>query len=141
MSPPETTNGPVKRKQLSDQLDRLDGIIDCLAEGLNSAVADAAREGTRAAVKDAILEIVANPELRALVGRADPAPAPPRPSAWARLRAKVADATAAVLGTVRPAAAAAADRCRAAKAAMMSSARAVATAWQVKKIVLVGLGI
>src|SRR5438105_5768552 len=55
------------RKQLSDQLDRLDGIIDALAEGLNGAVADAAREGTRLAVKDAIVEILSNPELRALI--------------------------------------------------------------------------
>ena len=62
-----TTNGRPKRKQLSEQLDRLDGIIDVLAEGLNKAVADAAREGTRLAVKDAILEILTNPELRSLI--------------------------------------------------------------------------
>jgi hypothetical protein len=52
-----TTNGK-PRKQLSDQLDRLDGIIDALADGLNQAVIDAAREGTRLAVKDAIVEIM-----------------------------------------------------------------------------------
>ena len=40
--PETTTNGKPKRKQLSEQLDRLDGIIDVLAEGLNKAVADAA---------------------------------------------------------------------------------------------------
>lgn len=62
-----TINGRPKRKQLSEQLDRLDGIIDALADGLNKAVADAAREGTRLAVKDAILEILSNPELRALI--------------------------------------------------------------------------
>ena len=33
-------NGKPGRKQLSDQLDRLDGIIDCLAGGLSEAVAD-----------------------------------------------------------------------------------------------------
>lgn len=71
----ETINGRPKRKQLSEQLDRLDGIIDALAEGLNKAVADAAREGTRLAVKDAILEIISNPELRALLASSTP-PAP-----------------------------------------------------------------
>ena len=62
MSTATATNGKPQRKQLSDQLDRLDGIIDALAEGLNGAVADAAREGTRLAVKDAIVEIMTNPE-------------------------------------------------------------------------------
>ena len=47
------SNHKLPRKQLADQLDRLDGILDALSEGLNGAVADAAREGTRLAVKDA----------------------------------------------------------------------------------------
>ena len=67
MSATDTMNGKPQRKQLADQLDRLDGIIDALAAGLNQAVADAAREGTRLAVKDAIVEIMTNPELRALL--------------------------------------------------------------------------
>jgi hypothetical protein len=54
------TNGK-PRKQLSEQLDRLDSIIDVLAEGLPGAVTDACREGARAAVKDAIIEIVSTP--------------------------------------------------------------------------------
>jgi hypothetical protein len=60
------------RKQLSDQLDRLDTIIDALGEALPEAVADAAREGTRAAVREAILEILANPDLRTAVLAAAP---------------------------------------------------------------------
>src|SRR5436305_4270712 len=94
-----TTNGKPQRKQLSDQLDRLDGIIDCLADGLNQAVADAAREGTRLAVKDAIVEILTNPDLRAAVRAAGEAAGPPtdaRPNFWQRLKAKAAAATAAV---------------------------------------------
>src|SRR4051812_19026608 len=59
-----TTNGRRARKQLSDQLDRLDAILDALAEGLPGAVADACREGARQAVKDAVVEILTNPELR-----------------------------------------------------------------------------
>src|SRR5438105_3404829 len=105
-------NGPVKRKQLSDQLDRLDTIIDALAEALPEAVADAARDGTRQAVRDAIVEILTNPELRGLVATVTPPaamtfePAPPepagpiepRPGFWARARARLSAAKAAVLG-------------------------------------------
>ena len=70
------TNGRLPRKQLADQLDRLDGIIDLLGEGLSQAVADACRDGSRLAVKDAILEILGNPELRRLIGGNAPVAAP-----------------------------------------------------------------
>lgn len=77
------TNGKPQRKQLGDQLDRLDGIIDCLADALPAAVADTVRDGARQAVKDAVLELLANPELRSLFARPTaepPAPTPPTPS-------------------------------------------------------------
>jgi hypothetical protein len=38
------------RRQLGDQLDRLDGILDVLAEALPAAVADACKEGAREAL-------------------------------------------------------------------------------------------
>ena len=61
MSATATTNGRLPRKQLGDQLDRLDSILDGLSDALNEAVADAAREGARAAVKDRVetVELVA----------------------------------------------------------------------------------
>ena len=62
-----TLNGKAPRKQLGDQLDRLDSIIAALADGLPGAVADACKEGARAAVKDAVIEILTNPELRGLI--------------------------------------------------------------------------
>ena len=93
MSATATMNGKPQRKQLADQLDRLDGIIDALAEGLNQAVIDAAREGTRLAVKDAIVEILTDPALRAKLLQAaalEPVAAPvaaePKPSFWTRLK-------------------------------------------------------
>ncbi|MFO0806444.1 MAG: hypothetical protein U0791_25345 [Gemmataceae bacterium] len=108
-------NGRPQRKLLSEELDRLDSIIDSLAEGLPVAVAAAAREGTRAAMKDAIIEIIANPELRALLQGGNPAPIPaaapvaetavPHPSLWARIKAKIAATKAAVSIRVRAAAA------------------------------------
>ena len=98
-------NGKAQRKQLSGQLDRLDTIIDALAEGLPGAVTDACREGARAAVKDAIIEIFTNPEIRALLDTLrtvrEPAPAHARaPGLWTRLKAKAAAARAKVSGAV-----------------------------------------
>src|SRR5688500_14001723 len=101
MSATATATNGKPRKQLSDQLDRLDSIIDVLAEGLPGAVTDACREGARAAVKDAIIEIVSNPELRALLAPVrsapvapppEPAPEPRKPSPWAKFKALLAAA-------------------------------------------------
>jgi hypothetical protein len=111
MTATSTLNGKPQRKQLADQLDRLDAILDALAEGLPGAVAEACRDGARLAVKDAIIEIVTNPELRALLApvRADrepilatPAPAaePKTPSFWSRLKAQIAALRAALKGAV-----------------------------------------
>ena len=92
-----TMNGKLPRKQLSDQLDRMDTLIDGLADALPEAVADACRDGARQAVKDAVLEILGSPELRALItevatARAmpTPEPMPAKPPIWTRLRAKLA---------------------------------------------------
>lgn len=94
------TNNKPQRKQLSDQLDRLDDILDALSEGLNGAVADAAREGTRLAIKDAIIEIMTDPTLRARLHETtalEPAPEPARkPGWWARLKAQAGRVLAAV---------------------------------------------
>jgi hypothetical protein len=90
-------NERAARKQLSDQLDRLDGILDALGEGLNGAVAEAAREGTRLAVKDALVEMMTDPALRARLHQATaPAPEPAQPERrsgfWGRLKAKAGQA-------------------------------------------------
>jgi hypothetical protein len=78
------TNNGTQRKQLSDQLDRLDGILDGLAEALNGAVADAVRDvigqAVRQAVHAAVTEVLASPDLlRAALERHAPASAPPAP--------------------------------------------------------------
>ena len=128
-------NGRPQRKLLSEELDRLDSIIDALAEGLPEAVAAAAREGTRAAVKDAILEIVSNPELRALLQNsatvAPPAPAPSEPvatgpSLWTRIKLKLAAAKAAVV-----------ERASVAKTLVVHAARTLAAVLPVKQIAIV----
>jgi hypothetical protein len=65
-----TSNNRPQRKQLSEQLDRLDSMLDGLSDGLNSAVAEATREGTRLALKDALVEIMTDPALRAKLHQA-----------------------------------------------------------------------
>ena len=66
MSNTSTSNGS-QRKSLAQQLDRLDNIIDALAEGLNEAVADAVRQAVTVAVQqsvEAVLrEVLSRPEL------------------------------------------------------------------------------
>ena len=90
------------RRQLSDQLDRMDEILDVLGEGLAGAVVDAMKAGTALAVKQALVEILSNPELLATIrGGVPPATVrtkaesvlssgPARPSLWSRLKAKAA---------------------------------------------------
>ena len=120
-----TANGKAPRKQLSDQLDRLDSIIDALSEGLNGAVCDAARDGTKSAVREVLVELLTNPETRGLLRQVvvqdmptEPAPAaaippepasPPaadRPSWWARAKSAVGQAATTVTGKVKAAVAA-----------------------------------
>jgi hypothetical protein len=69
------------RKTLASQLDRLDQVLDGLAENLNQAVADA----VQGAVPKALVEVPTSPELIPLVtgaaGRTAPTPAPVPPEA------------------------------------------------------------
>jgi hypothetical protein len=80
----ETVDGKT-RKTLAGQLDRLDSILDGLSEGLNGAVADAVREATGAAVEQAVhkalLEVLTNPDVLALLAGAAPPRQPASPAA------------------------------------------------------------
>ena len=62
------TNGQA-RKSLAEQIDRLDAMLDGLADGLNDAVAMVVKEAVGVAVKEAmqavLREALANPELLA----------------------------------------------------------------------------
>lgn len=73
-------NGRVSRKTLSDQIDRLDGILDGLSDGLNDAVVSAVREAVGVAVHEAVRtvlsEVMCNPEVLAKL-RAHVAPPAP----------------------------------------------------------------
>jgi hypothetical protein len=146
------TNGKPQRKQLADQLDRLDAILDAIAEGLPGAVTDACREGARAAVKDAIIEIVTNPELRALLGSTAPAPVaaaqspepepePKKPGLWSRLKAKLAAARDAVTGAATRAKGAVTARCRAARDTVATLGQTAGEALPWKRMLWVSAGV
>jgi hypothetical protein len=110
-------NGRPQRKLLAEQLDRLDQIIDGLVEGLPEAVAAAAREGTRLAVKDAILEVMTNPDLRAVFQNPQPSVSmqgdvASKPSLWTRIKAGIAMAKAGVVERVHAVKRAAGRVCR-----------------------------
>jgi len=145
-----STNGKPTRKQLADQLDRLDSIIDLLADGLPQAVADATREGARQAVRDVILELLTNPELRTLIAglapAAQPAPAP-EPSAPPAAPASSAHAPAKsefwgrVKEQCKVVKAATVRKCRAAKTAVANTVRTLAAVMPLKKMLLVGAGV
>jgi hypothetical protein len=71
------TNSKV-RKSLSEQIDRLDKILDGLAAALNGAVADAVTQAVSLAVKEAVqtvlTEVLANPDVRAQLQGSTAAP-------------------------------------------------------------------
>jgi hypothetical protein len=154
-----TLNGKPQRKQLSQQLDRMDGIIDCLADALPEAVADACRDGAKAAVQQAVTDLFARPEFLArfaeLAARsaqtiapvpvAVPAtPTPPanaRPSSWERMKAKLREWTAAVTGGVVTACTAVKAGVRTAAGTVAATARTLSNTLPVRRIVTVAVGV
>jgi hypothetical protein len=100
MTTTTNTNGRTMRKSLADQIDRLDGILDGLANALNESVAQAVRDvitqAVTEAVQAAVTEVLSSPELlRAALARHEPpeaipvpAPAPePRPTLTEKIKA------------------------------------------------------
>jgi len=144
-------NGAPQRKQLSDQLDRLDGIIDTLADGLTEAVRDAVSKGTATALQQVLLELVANPATRELLRQTlapAPAPADTAITAEAPATSRKASFLARCKGTVVsmarnvaaiPGKILAGVKGLARKAKGLS--RRLNVAWQLKKAAVVGLGI
>jgi hypothetical protein len=82
-----TINRP--RKNLADQINRLDSLLDGLANNLNEAVASAVQQAVATAVKEAVttgvtqalVEVLTNPELQQLLRPpTTPPPSPPAAS-------------------------------------------------------------
>jgi hypothetical protein len=80
------SNGKTRRT-LAEQIDRLDVVLDALADNLNAAVATAVKDAAGSAVKEAVHEalmrVLTNPELLALLGGAARAHSPEPPLAAA----------------------------------------------------------
>ncbi len=136
------TNGKT-RKTLSDQLDRLDNILDALSEGLNGAVADAVREAAGAAVqeavKQALITVMTDSNVLALISgaaraQADAPPAPNVSTAAAASRPGLRER----LGAVG---AWAGQKVRAARRGLGGLAGRLAPLWQFRKQLLVALGV
>lgn len=116
-------NGRPPRKQLGDQIDRLDAILDGLAEALNGAVAEAAAAATRAAVREVLAELLLSPEVLAVLkAAANPNPAPMQPQLT--VAARLCRAATAVTSSVRSATTAVV---RAARSAATCAAGAIAS--------------
>ena len=132
-----TLNGRPPRKQLGDQLDRLDSILDVLADALPAAVADACKEGAKQAMKEVVLELLTNPDVRAMLTGSVPTPPPTpavptvtKPNWWQTLKAKMAEWKDAAF-----------DRATAAVQAVTLTARMLAAVLPLKRIALVTLGV
>src|SRR4051812_19055790 len=74
-------NARAPRRQLADQLDRLDVILDGLADALNESVSDAVRgvvgQVVKEAVESTIKQVLGNPDLlRAALAHHTPEPIP-----------------------------------------------------------------
>ena len=126
-----TMNGRPQRKQLSDQLDRLDTMIDCLSDALPQAVADATREGSRQAVREVLTELFGNPETLAKFRQTLGVPAAmpqhevsptttaaataAKPGFFARMKSAVRNAATTVVAKVKQAVAAVKERVQATK--------------------------
>ena len=129
-----------QRKQLSDQLDRFDTILDGLAEGLQGAITDAAREGTRVAVREAIHGILADPALRAVLAKLA-APVAARPSVWARIKETLARLKAGVARVAAPVVRPAVEQVWGLTRAVGQLGKVLEITWHWRKALAIGAGI
>jgi len=152
MSATSISNGRPQRKQLSDQLDRLDGVIDVLAEGLNKAVADAAREGSREAVKEILTELLTNPDILTMIRTAvgtmvpqpSPAPvtmAPPTPEMSAKQPGLLATTTNVIVRRVKSVASTATSAVRGVWNSVAVAVSAIRHHPQLKRTLLIGASV
>jgi hypothetical protein len=151
-----TLNGKPQRKQLSDQLDRLDGIIDALADALPDAVRDAVKEGTEAALKQVLLDLLTDPTIMNRIQQAATVSPPPVPSRTGSFLTRCRDKATALASRVMATARDTANQVRSGVVESGKHVRRTITtatvktrsflamldfAWQLKKAVVIGLGI
>ena len=87
-----TTNGR-PRKQLAEQIDRLELTVSNLGDGLRNSVREATTQAVREAVTELVSEVLTNPDVAALFRNAQAQPAQaarPRPSPGGGLMGRLA---------------------------------------------------
>src|SRR5262249_11241315 len=124
-----TGNGQARRRQLADEIDRLNGVLDGLSEALNESVADAVKAAVggaaRGGVEAPMRELRSTPEfLRAFLPPHEP-PAPPAPRAPEARLLRMKEALSAALAGLWP-------RARQAACAARQAPRAAWT-WSMRK--------
>jgi len=129
------------RKQSGDQLDRFDSILDGLSGALNQSVADAAREGVKGAVKDAVIEMLTDPDLRAALHQATMPAREAKPSFWQRVKTRIREGASTAGLAVSAVVAGVREKARAVRDTVNGTKTRASLAWQLRKVMLVGLGI
>lgn len=138
-------NGKPQRKQLSEQIDRMeqqlarqDSILDGLSDALNEAVANAAKEGVREAVQGAVMELLTNPELRNALYQVSTQPVE-KPSIWQRVKSAARSVVTGVKQTVQAIGSAVATKAAAVGRLVAGAASVVKFAWQTKKPAIIAV--
>lgn len=141
------TNGK-PRKQLSDQLDRLDAqmdrqdsILDGLSDALGEAVNDATRIGVADGVRAAVVELLTNAELRSALHKATAPPASEKLTFWQKVKARTQRAVNRVKEVTATVRQKIAEKIAGVKSAASTAATPAWVAWRMRKVALVGLGI
>ena len=150
-----TANGRMPRKNLSDQLDRLDRILDgldgALAGAITEAVKDAVSTSVAEAVRVTLIEIVTNPDVIALLRggslaafqaskEASPKVAT-RVTVVDRIRQGVSAAWKWSLRKLKAIGLAIATRARSIRAGVVGTVRSVNMVWRLKRPLLIALGV
>ena len=150
-----TANGRLPRKNLSDQLDRLDRILDgldgALAGAITEAVKDAVSTSVAEAVRVTLIEIVTNPDVIALLRGGSLAAfqasreASPKVAARVtvvdRVRQGVSAAWKWSLRKLKAIGLAIMSRARSIRAGVVGTVRSVNMVWRLKRPLLIALGV
>jgi hypothetical protein len=146
-----TANGRMPRKNLSDQLDRLDRILDgldgALAGAITEAVKDAVSTSVAEAVRVTLIEIVTNPDVIALLRGGSLAAFQASPKVAARvtvvdrIRQGVSAAWKWSLRKLKAIGLAITTRARSIRAGVVGTVRSVNMVWRLKRPLLIALGV
>jgi hypothetical protein len=139
-----------RRPSLAEQLDRLDSILDALADGLTQAVAEAARQGIRPLVQEVLVALLSDPELRRLLLPPPPVPVsvpvkrtrrllpiPRRPRIWTRMRNAVIGQGTAFRGAVRSVVAGLQGRYRRVRSLLAANEERIGTPFLTRRVIAV----